>query len=359
MAQYTFTIYAPGNFSDLPSEDGTQRSSLETGETITFLGGGEEGSITVDDPTDNVFSEVQTDQTLFDPILFDGVSYPAGQILTPSYIIEFSGSDGQTYTLVSVLFSANTSLEQPDAAFFTGATPPPGTVLTVVSEENPAYGTAPHYPPTCFGGDSYIATPDGAHRAKSLQIGDHVQTATGTSKPILWIARRQHSADELELNAKLCPVRIPANALADDVPNRDLLVSQNHRMLLHSEIVERMFGSKSVLAHARSLIGHKGIATVRPPGGICYVHFLLDRHEVVHANGAAAESLYLGNEARKMIGSAGRTIVFKLFPMLRDSLPQPARPFVRGPKLKSLLARSAKNNLPLVTYPQKEITRAT
>lgn len=214
MAEYTFTIFAVDNFSSLPIEDGTQRSALETGETITFLGGGESAEITIDDPTDGVFSEVQTDQTLANPITFDGVSYSAGQVATPSYLIEFSGSDGQTYTLVSFQFSLNTSLEQPDAAFFLGPPPPDGTVLTVVSEENPAYGTSPAYPTVCYATGMMIDTPDGPRAVETLRPGNLVTTIDRGPQTIRWVRSSDHPLEETDVEGK--PVLIQAGALGPD-----------------------------------------------------------------------------------------------------------------------------------------------
>ena len=49
---------------------------------------------------------------------------------------------------------------------------------------------------------------------------------------------------------KVQPVRILAGALGHGMPQRDLLVSRQHRMLVSSAICERMFGLEQVLVSA-------------------------------------------------------------------------------------------------------------
>ena len=230
---------------------------MDIGDTITFLGGDETAEITIDDPTDGVFSEVQTDQTLANPITLDGVSYSAGQTATPSYIIEFSGSDGETYTLVSVQFSQNTSLEQPDAAFFLGSPPPDGTVLTVVSEENPAYGTAPPYPPPCYAPGTMIGTPDGQRAVEDLQVGDLVMTLDHGPQAIRWVHSGDHPLEAVDVDAK--PVLIAAGALGKGRPTQDLIVSPQHRMFVGGGgQLDGWFKTES-FAPAKSLTALKGI----------------------------------------------------------------------------------------------------
>jgi hypothetical protein len=47
--------------------------------------------------------------------------------------------------------------------------------------------------------------------------------------------------------------------LGANLPSSDLLVSQQHRILVSSKVVQRMFGTDEVLVSANSLIGMNGI----------------------------------------------------------------------------------------------------
>lgn len=148
MADHDVAIFAAGNIANpqnpgfLPAEDNTYLSDLTTGDQITWLGGGESTVVTIVDNVDSVFDEADSNQTLRDPVIFDGASYGAGQVVTPTYTINFSGSDGQSYVMSSFNFSPNTNNEIPDAVFWEGRNPPPGTVLTVLSEVNPTRSSA-------------------------------------------------------------------------------------------------------------------------------------------------------------------------------------------------------------------------
>ena len=73
---------------------------------------------------------------------------------------------------------------------------------------------------------------------------------------------------------------------------------------------------------------------------VSYVHLLFDRHEIVAAEGAAAESLHTGPEALKALSPAARAEIAALFP---DLARPPARPLVPGARARRLAARHAAN----------------
>lgn len=70
------------------------------------------------------------------------------------------------------------------------------------------------------------------------------------------------------------------------IPDRDLLVSPQHRVLVRSAIAQRMFGSSEVLVAAKQLLQLPGISLAEDVAGVSYVHLLFDRHEIVVSNGA-------------------------------------------------------------------------
>ena len=81
-----------------------------------------------------------------------------------------------------------------------------------------------------------------------------------------------------------------------------------------------------------------------------YYHLLFDRHEVVLAEGAWSESLYTGPEALRGLTPEAREEMAVLFPSLitGDPLSVLARPApVKGRRLRQLVARHRKNDLPL------------
>jgi len=147
-------------------------------------------------------------------------------------------------------------------------------------------------------------------------------------------------------------VRIRAGALGQGLPERDLMVSPQHRMLVQSRIARRMFDQDEVLVAAKHLTGLDGVEIADDVTEVTYIHFLCDRHEVVFAEGAPSESLYTGAQALKSVSPEAREEIFTLFPELRDcapeALPTPARKLGKGRVCQNLIARHVKNEKPVV-----------
>ena len=162
----------------------------------------------------------------------------------------------------------------------------------------------------CFTRGTYIATPEGEIAIEDLKAGDKVNTLDHGPQEIRWIGSRKVAAV-----GPLRPVLIRAGALGND---RDLLVSQQHRMLLSGWTAELLFGTPEVLAAAKHLVDGKAIRTVSG-GEVEYFHMLFDQHEIVMANGAPSESFHPGEVAMGSLDAAAREEVFALFPELRDA----------------------------------------
>ena len=97
-----------------------------------------------------------------------------------------------------------------------------------------------------------------------LEIGDLIDTKDHGPREICWIGSRTLTKSELVATPKICPVRIKAGALGRGVPQRDLVVSPQHRILVRSAIAERMFGNPEVLVAAKHLLALEGISVVSP-----------------------------------------------------------------------------------------------
>jgi hypothetical protein len=203
----------------------------------------------------------------------------------------------------------------------------------------------------CFAQGTMIATPTGPQRIETLAEGDKVLTANGDSRVIRWIGRRAVSEFELLHAPKLRPVRIRAGALGNQLPERDLLVSRQHRILIRSKVAERMFGTKEVLIPAIKLVGCSGIKVEEQPRALEYFHILLDEHEILLANGAPAESLFTGPEALKSLSPEAVDEIASLFPEVleRIALQGPAALVPSNQKIKRMIERHLKNNKGLIS----------
>lgn len=166
-------------------------------------------------------------------------------------------------------------------------------------------------PVVCFVRGTVVETPAGPRAIETLAEGDLVLTRDNGSRPIRWIGSRTVLG-----RGGLAPVVIRAGALGND---RDLMVSQLHRMLLADWRAELMFGEPEVLVAAGHLAGGAGIRIVEL-GEVDYFHMLFDRHEIVTANGAPAESFHPGEQGIGWLAEAVRDEIFAVFPQLRSGL---------------------------------------
>ena len=167
----------------------------------------------------------------------------------------------------------------------------------------------------CFTPGTRIATKRGEVLIQQLKVGDAVLTRDNGPQELRWIGRRNLHRAELACNTNYFPVLIRAGALGDGMPQRDMLVSPNHRMLVTSEVAEMMFGEREVLVAAKHLTGLNGV-DVAPTDKVSYIHMMFDNHEVVLADGVWAESFQPGDHAMAGIKSEQREEILDLFPEL-------------------------------------------
>ncbi len=202
----------------------------------------------------------------------------------------------------------------------------------------------------CFAKGTQIETPTGPQSIENLNAGDACLTACGRARQIRWIGRHELTGEDVSNGTKLRPVRITKGALGDGLPLRDLLVSRQHRMLVRSQIAKRLFGVHEVLIPAIKLTNMPGIFIDNEVRGITYFHILLDQHEVILAEGAPSESLFIGPEALKSIGPDAQEEIRTLFPEIADLdfYPRPAAHIPPGKRQKQFVEWHLKCNRPLL-----------
>jgi hypothetical protein len=167
----------------------------------------------------------------------------------------------------------------------------------------------------CFADGTKIATPTGERLVQDLKVGDLVLTADNAAKPIRWIGARTITTADLFLRKELRPVRFPAGTFGANLPHGDLYLSRQHRLAVEGWTVEMLFGQDRVLARA----GHLEQGPVRgvmPSGPVTYYHLLLDDHDLLLANGLAAESFQPGPVGLCALDDAARADLEALDPAL-------------------------------------------
>jgi Ca2+-binding RTX toxin-like protein len=170
----------------------------------------------------------------------------------------------------------------------------------------------------CFTPGTVIATPKGERLVEDLREGDRVITRDNGLQEIRWVGRRDLTGQELCQAPNLKPVLIRAGSLGRGLPERDMMVSPQHRLLINNERSALYFDEREVLAAAKHLTGMQGVDTVEA-SGVSYIHFMFDQHEVVLSNGSWTESFQPGEQVMDGMGTAQRNEIYDLFPDLREA----------------------------------------
>jgi len=146
----------------------------------------------------------------------------------------------------------------------------------------------------CFAGGTMILTDAGEVAVEALRPGDRLRTVSGV-RPVVWIGHRRVDLAVHPRPDEVRPIRISRNAFADLVPHRDLLVSPDHAVYVEGALIR-----------ARLLVNGGSIAPDAATGIVTYFHVELDAHDVLFADGLAAES-YLDTGNRANFDNSGMT----------------------------------------------------
>ncbi|MCZ4270614.1 Hint domain-containing protein [Rhodobacteraceae bacterium G21628-S1] len=312
---------------------GDDQFSAGTGnDTIYDFGAGNSGAINDGDNTNNDFVDLTHiyNQTTYDQAVADGLVDPT-VIRNPLQWMRADQADD------GVL---NSSHMGGDTLTIRNG----GTAVSADKLNTETTGVI------CFTKGTMIMTITGERPVEKLKTGDLVLTSDAGFQPLRWIGNRRLSAAQLAQSPNLRPIRIRRGALGSDLPTRDLFLSPQHRVLIATPAVERMFGTSEILVAVKHLTALEVIDLVDDACGVDYWHFLMDRHQVVFSNGARTETLYTGSEALKAVGPCGRLEILALFPELRTETAidpsagfSPARMIASGARGRRLAQRIAQN----------------
>jgi hypothetical protein len=133
----------------------------------------------------------------------------------------------------------------------------------------------------CFLTGTRIATPQGARPIESLRPGDTILSADGRTIPVVWVWH-QETPNLFGLDPDRAPIRITAHALGPNCPDRDLMVTGDHALLVDG-----------LLIHAAALINGTTIQRLplsALPATFGYWHIETEGHSLVMAENCPAES---------------------------------------------------------------------
>jgi len=150
---------------------------------------------------------------------------------------------------------------------------PDGSVNDGTTQVELNFGT-----PLCFVAGTHIRTACGEVPVEQLSAGDKVVTWDGRVRPIIWVGVGRVLATRGQRSAAT-PVIVRKNALADNVPSRDLRITKAHSLYLDGFLIPVEF-----------LVNHRSILWDDRAQEVAIYHIELEGHDVLVAEGAPAES---------------------------------------------------------------------
>jgi len=197
------------------------------------------------------------------------------------------------------------------------------TAETAVNEVNP-----------CFAAGTRILTAHGEIPVENLAVGDVVITHAGEEQPIIWLGRRRIDLMAHPDPASVRPIIIEPGALSDHTPARRLLVSPDHAFLIDG-----------VLVPAKELVNATSIRQDVSATAITYFHIELAQHDVIFAEGAAAET-FLDTGHRGAFDNAASQITLPMAAMQTRREAESAAPLcLGGAQLAAIRQRLAARDL--------------
>lgn len=182
----------------------------------------------------------------------------------------------------------------------------------------------------CFTPGTLIKTDRGEITAENIAPGHRVLTRDNGYQQVVWAGARTLGPKVLRNHPELLPIKLSRGALGPDLPERDTLVSPQHRMLLSNGQIRRWFESDEVLVAAHLLTCFEGIERVSVEE-VSYIHFMFEQHEIVLADGAWSESYQPQDMRAGAMHEAHRKELLAIFPALAEEADEPlpaARPEV-------------------------------
>ncbi len=119
---------------------------------------------------------------------------------------------------------------------------------------------------------------------ENLKVGDKVLSRDDGPQVVRWIGQTTMRAV-----GDFAPILISKGTLNNE---NDLIVSPNHRLFIYQRVDEIGAGRSEVLVKAKHLVNNDTVTCIEG-GFVDYFQLLFDDHQIIFAEGIAAESLLL------------------------------------------------------------------
>ncbi len=280
---------------------------------------------------------------------FDGVTYGNNTAVEAEYQLTLvDPNTGIEYHAIAINFvNSSPSYATIEGIAFVDVFPPIGVELIVTdAREGPGDNGEPRIEVAdlavpCFTPGTLIETPEGPRAVEDLSVGDMVVTVDHGPVPLEWVGHSPVSSLRLGLSPELRPIRIAAHAFGHNHPNREMLVSPQHRILIEGWRAEILFGEPEVLIAAKHLCNDTTIVQTSDCAPTTYIHLQCAAHEVLISDGLPTESFNPGPTVVGALPDASRAELQALFPdhdLLQEAPLRAARPLVSRREARALTA---------------------
>jgi hypothetical protein len=251
----------------------------------------------------------------------------------PVFSGAFVVSDGSVFYTVVPIAVENGA---PPVLLFPDGMPAPNRDHTIIACSDRTPVRAPNERPSviCFTPGTRLRTDRGEVAIEDLDIGDRLLTRDDGAQDVIWSGHRRMSGARLFALPDQRPIRLRVNALGIDRPDDDLVVSPEHRVLVGGETTRDLWGEAEVLVRAGDLVGDMGITVDHSLRETWYIHLMLERHQVIWANGVQVESFHPGFMGLETLSGLQRDSLYDLRPDLADD------PFCYGAPARRMLNRA-------------------
>ena len=127
-------------------------------------------------------------------------------------------------------------------------------------------------------------------RIEELNVGDRVLTRDDGPQKVQWIGQ-----NTVRAVGALAPICIKGGTL-----NNDLIVSSDHRLFIYQRSDELSAGRAELLVKVRYLLNDDTVFT-QAGGYVDYFQLLFDSHQIIYAEGIAAESMLIDTRTKPVL----------------------------------------------------------
>jgi len=147
-----------------------------------------------------------------------------------------------------------------------------------------------------FARGTHVTLSSGEQRLiEDLKVADKLLTRDDGAQKIRWIGQTTVRAV-----GDYAPIKIKAGTLNND---HDLIVSPDHRLFVYQRSDELGAGRSELLVKARHLVNGDSV-TLMQGGFVDYFQLLFDSHQIIYAEGIAAETLLITPRTRAALPDA-------------------------------------------------------